>query len=83
MSPLGIAQFLISGLMVVTAIILAEAKNLVRAAIAFFLFSLLTSLLFWSLSATYAAIFQLAIYAGFISVLIFVALGLTKGGEEG
>jgi len=83
LSPLGVAELITSCLTVIAALIVAEARNLVRAAFAFLAFSVLIAALFWMLSAPYVAVFQLTIYAGLITVLVFVTLGLTKGGESG
>jgi len=40
--------------------------------------STLVALLFWMFNAVYAAIFQLGIYSGAVTIMIFLVMALTK-----
>jgi NADH:ubiquinone oxidoreductase subunit 6 (subunit J) len=77
-----IVQILLSILIVFSAMMVAESKKIVRVAQAFSIMSTLIAIFFITFSAYYAAAFQLAIYAGFISIIILVSVALMKGGEE-
>lgn len=58
----------------ITALIAAEAKDILRALIGFILMSVFLSIAFYMLGAPYVSVFQLAIYAGAIAVLFVTAL---------
>lgn len=77
-----IIQAILLVLIVISVIISAEAKKLSYSVGMFTVFSVLLGLLFFTFSAPYVAVFQLAIYAGAVSVLMLVIISLTKGGEE-
>ena len=76
-----IAQIAISIFIILSALAVAETKKVVRMALAFCVMSVLIAAMFLILSAPYAAVFQLAIYAGFIPIIILVAIALMRGGE--
>ncbi len=79
---LEVVQIIVSLLIIVSALMVTEVRGLVRMALSFSIMSALIAILFITLSATYAGVFQLAIYAGFIPIIILVTVALTRGGED-
>lgn len=77
-----VTQIILFILIIISALMVTEVKQLVRMALSFSIMSALIAILFLTYSATYAALFQLAIYSGFIPVIILVVVALTKGGED-
>jgi NADH-quinone oxidoreductase subunit J len=62
----------------VLAILTVELKDLLYAVIALAAMSVSLGALFWLLSAPYAAVFQILIYAGATVVLLVAAVMLTS-----
>ena len=63
-------------------IIAIELKDLVKAAIALGISSALLSAIFFVLGAPYAAVFELSVAAGLITVLLLSAIGMIEKKEE-
>ena len=71
---------LLVGLIVLTAIfaiISVEAKDLLQAALALAGVAIFLALIYFFLFAPWVAFFQLAIYAGAVTVLLLAAISLT------
>jgi len=77
-----ITEILILASIIVSALFIAESKDLARAGFAFAIMSTLVALLFWIFDAVYAAIFQLGIYSGAVTIMIFLVMALTKEEEK-
>lgn len=67
---------------VVMALSAVVQKNLIRAVIAFALSSIGLALLFFILASPYAAVLELVVGGGLVTVLFLVALILASGEEE-
>jgi NADH:ubiquinone oxidoreductase subunit 6 (subunit J) len=66
-------------LLCVLAILL---KDVLRSAIALAVASLLLGIIFFRLNAPYAAVFEISVVAGLITVLFILTIALTKAGDE-
>lgn len=62
---------------VLFAILTAEVKDLLYAALALWAMTISIAGLFWLLGAPYVAVFQLIVYAGAVVVLFVAAIMLT------
>ena len=77
--PLEISLLAITALLAILAI---ELKNLFYMAISFLGVCISIAILYWLLGASLVALFQIAIYAGAIVVLIVMTILLTERGAE-
>jgi len=75
-------SILISILLIVSAIISLELKDLIHAIIALGCFSSVLAVAFFLLSAPYVGVFQLAVLTGAVTVLFLIAVMLTSKREE-
>ncbi|MCD6491987.1 MAG: hypothetical protein ACP6IQ_07595 [Candidatus Njordarchaeia archaeon] len=73
-----VGEILVLVSIIISALFIAESKDLARAGFAFAMMSTLVALLFWMFNAVYAAIFQLGIYSGAVTIMIFLVMALTK-----
>ncbi|MCP8307607.1 MAG: NADH-quinone oxidoreductase subunit J [archaeon] len=73
-----IYEFVLISLTLITAFLAVRFERLTYSVVAFLFMSVLTALLFIVLSAPYAAIFQLLIYAGAVVILILITLHTIK-----
>jgi NADH-quinone oxidoreductase subunit J len=70
-----------AALLLVSAYITVETKDLVRSAIAFSIMAVILAVIFYLLNAPLVAVFQLAIYAGAITVLFLAAIHTLRRGS--
>lgn len=67
---------------IVFGVLSVEMKRLVYAAVSLALMSISIALIFFLLSAPFAGVLQLLIYAGAITILFLATISLTRGEEE-
>ena len=67
---------------VIFIVVAIELKNLVKAAIALAIGSALLSAVFYLLEAPYAAVFELSVAAGLVTILLLAAIGMVEKKEE-
>ncbi len=65
-------------LTLVCAFLAAEAREMLHAVASFLVMSILVAVMFFILGASYAAVFQLIVYAGAVVVLLLVAIHAIK-----
>jgi len=75
---IDVVQYAISILIVVSAIIAVEVRDLMRMAVSFSIMSILIAIAFYIMDAPYVSVFQLAINAGAITVLFLALLNMIK-----
>jgi NADH-quinone oxidoreductase subunit J len=80
---LNIAFWVISAVVVVAALAVVSLRNVFRAALALILCFLGVAAVYVTLSADFLAIVQILIYVGGISILILLAIMLTRDMPEG
>ena len=68
--------------LVLFAALAVLAKDLIRAAVALAVSSLLLGILFFRLGAPYAGVFEISVVAGLITVLFILTIALTKAEGE-
>ncbi len=73
---------LLGGVAAATAWVAVQHRNLLYAVIAFAISSISLSMLFFLLASPYAAVLELVVGSGLVSVLFLVALILSGGQEE-
>ena len=57
------------------------AKDLLKAAVALAVSSLILGIIFFRMGAPYAGVFEISVVAGLITVLFMLTIALTKGGD--
>jgi len=72
-------NYALIALTIVTAIAAIEIKDLIRAVISFCIMNVLFALMFFVLGAPLVAVFQLAVYAGAVTVLFLAAIHTIRG----
>jgi NADH-quinone oxidoreductase subunit J len=80
--PLDAPLLLIFSLLVIFSILAVELKDLLKSAISLAVASAILAIIFYQLDAPYAAMFELSVCAGLITVLFASTINLTKGSEE-
>jgi len=75
-------HFILLTALVVAAVLAVSLKDLLKAAIALGILSLILSALFFKFNSPYAAVFELSICAGLITVLFTSVVSLTKDTDE-
>ena len=63
-------------------VIAIELKDLVKSAIALGIGSALLAAVFYALGAPYAAVFELSVAAGLVTILLLSAIGMIEKTEE-
>ena len=63
---------------VIFIIVAIELKNLIKASIALGIGSALLSVVFYSLGAPIAAVFELSVCAGLVTILLLSAIGMLE-----
>ncbi len=58
------------------------AKDLIKAAISLAVASVLLGILFFTMNAPYAGVFEISVVAGLITVLFMLTIALTKAEDE-
>ncbi|MCS7363815.1 MAG: NADH-quinone oxidoreductase subunit J [archaeon GB-1867-035] len=77
----SIVSLLLGILIVAFAVLAIEIKNITHAILSLCAFSIIIAIAFILLNAPYVAVFQLAIYAGAVTVLFLITIMLTKKEE--
>ena len=80
--PIDVSSLLIFVLLVIFSILAVELKDLLKSAISLAVASAILAIIFYQLNAPYAAMFELSVCAGLITVLFASTINLTKGSEE-
>ena len=75
-------QIVLMGATIVLAISAIELKTLLHAAISFSGMCITIGALFWLLDAPYAAVFQILVYAGAVTMIFLAAVMLTTRKES-
>lgn len=65
-------------LLLLFALLSIELKDLTKAILSFSIFSIFLAIIFYILRAPYVAVFQLAIYAGAVTILFLAAIHTIK-----
>lgn len=65
-------------LLLLFALLSIELKDLTKAILSFSVFSIFLAIIFYILGAPYVAVFQLAIYAGAVTVLFLAVMHTIK-----
>jgi len=68
-----IYEIILIVLTLIAAVFAVESREILRAIFGFLVMSILVALIFFALTAYYAAVFQLLIYAGAIVVLLLIS----------
>ncbi|MEM1537934.1 MAG: hypothetical protein QXQ28_04135 [Candidatus Nezhaarchaeales archaeon] len=71
-------HILLAILIILTALLAVEFKRTIKAVASFLIMSVMVAVAFFSIEATYAAAFQLLIYAGAVVVMILITLHAVK-----
>lgn len=69
-------------LTIIFSILAVELKDLLQSAISLAVASIILAIIFYQLDSPYAAMFELSVCAGLITVLFVSTINLTKGSEE-
>lgn len=82
---LHISLYLLSILIIIVAFLAAELKNIAYAIVSLFIVTVLAGIIFFTVSAVYVGLVQLAVFSGAIIVLFIFVLIMTRGGvtEDG
>jgi len=72
-------HYALIALTILTAIAAIEIRDLIRAVISFCIMNVLFALMFFVLGAPLVAVFQLAVYAGAVTVLFLAAIHTIRG----
>lgn len=75
-------HYILLTVLVVSAVLAVSLKDLLKASIFLGILSLVLSVLFFKFDSPYAAVFELSICAGLITVLFTSVVSLTKDQEE-
>ncbi|NPV81983.1 MAG: DUF4040 domain-containing protein [Candidatus Aminicenantes bacterium] len=78
---MAIQIILLCGLVIFSALAIL-LKDLIKAALSLAVASLLLGIIFFRLAAPYAAVFEISVVAGLITVLFILTIALTKKGDE-
>lgn len=78
----NLLHLILLGTIILMAFLVAEANEMLHAVLSLFGMCVTIGLLYWVLSAPYVAVFQLAIYAGAVIVLLISVVMLTRGEEN-
>lgn len=77
-----ITNLLLLSAMLVSIILAIEMKNLVKSSIALGAGSALLSMVFYVLGAPIAAVFELSVSAGMVTILLLSAIGMLEKEES-
>ncbi len=76
----------LNGLALIAAVVLAvlavHLRDVLKGAIALALMSAVLAAVFYGMGATFAAMFELSVCAGFITVLLLAVIALTEARNE-
>jgi len=72
-------HYALIALTILAAIAAIEIRDLIRAVISFCIMNVLFALMFFVLGAPLVAVFQLAVYAGAVTVLFLAAIHTIRG----
>lgn len=75
-------HILLLTMLVISALCAIMLKDLLKAGVALGILSVILSVIFFRLNSPYAAVFELSICAGLITVLFVSAVSLTNEEEE-
>jgi NADH-quinone oxidoreductase subunit J len=78
-----IIHYLLLVAVVVFVIVAVELKDLMKSAISLAVASALLGIIFYQLSSPYAAVFEISVVAGLITVLFMSTISLTSEKESG
>jgi NADH:ubiquinone oxidoreductase subunit 6 (subunit J) len=78
-----IILIILLAILIIAAVFAVELRDLIYAAIALGVLSIVLAGIFWLLNAPWVALFQLAIYGGAVTVLLISTVALTERKESG
>ncbi|MBD3292683.1 MAG: DUF4040 domain-containing protein [Armatimonadia bacterium] len=70
------------GLVLLLAVLAVHMRDLLKGALALALMSAVLAAMFYHFGAPWAAMFELSVCAGFITVLFLAVIALTEGREQ-
>lgn len=70
------------GLVLLLAVLAVHMRDLLKGALALALMSAVLAAMFYHFGAPWAAMFELSVCAGFITVLFVAVIALTEGREQ-
>jgi NADH-quinone oxidoreductase subunit J len=79
---MGIIQLIILVGLIVTSILAIESRSIVYCVISLAIMSVLLGALFFLLDAPYVGVFQIAVYAGAITILMLATISLISQEER-
>lgn len=82
MDAIQVVEWLALGLVVVLAILAIHLRDLLKGALALAVMSAILAAMFYRLGAPWAAMFELSVCAGFITVLFLAVIALTEARER-
>lgn len=78
----GYTEIILLGATAIFLFIAVELKDLVKAIITLAIGSVLLASVFYILNAPYAAVFELSVAAGLVTILLLSAIGMLEKKEE-
>ena len=76
-----IVELLLAFLLLATAVLAMEVKNLVYAALSLAAMAVVLAIIFFYFSAPYVGVFQLSVFAGAITALFLTTITFTRRAE--
>ncbi len=81
MDAIQVIDWVALGLVLLLAVLAIHLRDLLKGAVALALMSAILSAVFYRLGAPWAAMFELSVCAGFITVLFLAVIALTEARE--
>ncbi|MGC9317829.1 MAG: hydrogenase subunit MbhD domain-containing protein [Armatimonadota bacterium] len=82
MEAIQVLDWVALGLVVLLAIVAIHLRDLLKGALALAVLSAILAALFYRFGAPWAAMFELSVCAGFITVLFLAVIALTEAREH-
>ncbi|MEA3402790.1 MAG: hydrogenase subunit MbhD domain-containing protein [Armatimonadota bacterium] len=82
MEAIQVLDWVALGLVVVLAVLAIHLRDLLKGALALAVLSAILAALFYRFGAPWAAMFELSVCAGFITVLFLAVIALTEAREQ-
>lgn len=82
MDAIQVLDWVALGLVVVLAVLAIHLRDLLKGALALAVLSAILAALFYRFGAPWAAMFELSVCAGFITVLFLAVIALTEAREQ-
>ncbi len=82
MEAIQVLDWVALGLVVLLALLAVHLRDLLKGALALAVMSAILAALFFRFGAPWAAMFELSVCAGFITVLFLAVIALTEASEQ-